>query len=149
MSQMSCTHQALCPMQDIPLPCFGNPSSFSTCLKPKTPSALWKTRSFPGRCLTLSFLLSCFLFLLWEERGFFFKAAFKHLGTSQLLNCFSSPSLEGVDLWPPFESLQQISSSGIHMVLPRQRSSTHPGFLHLLPRAQSWVALLDFSALNL
>lgn len=79
--------------------------------------------------------------------GLFFKAALKHLATSQPLSCFSSPSLSGVDLWPPFESLQQVNSSGIHMVLPRQRSSTHLGFLHLLPQAQSWGALLDFSAL--
>lgn len=84
-----------------------------------------------------------------KSMGLFFKAALKHLATSQPLSCFSSPSLSGVDLWPPFEGLQQVNSSGIHMVLPRQRSSTHLGFLHLLPQAQSWGALLDFSALNL
>lgn len=96
-AQMPCTHQDLSPMQDILLPCFGSPSSCSTLLKAQdTPSSM-ENKIFP-RKVPNPLLLSCFLFLLWEEHGgvwffFFFKAAFKHLAISQPLSCFSSPSL--------------------------------------------------------
>lgn len=102
---MSCTHLALSPMQDIPLPCFGSPSSCSTCLKPKTPSAQWKTWTFPGRCLILPFLLSCFLFLLWEERGLFF------FFSKQLLSILPLHSL-----WVVFPlPVSKVLISGLHL----------------------------------